>query len=131
MQWPKQDKLPLILVNYWILIYFSADDKSEGILNFSEPAKSTILREEYDISPFSFYFYKFIWNIEWDLELWAFPWVDPVALFLRPTIRNWIASSMLETSMFNRSGIEIYPFFDYLISKDTILLLYRSKIFSL
>lgn len=34
MQWPRHDKLPLILVNYWILIYFSAVVKSDGILNF-------------------------------------------------------------------------------------------------
>ena len=46
IQCPKQDKLPFILVNSWILISFSAADKSEGILNFSEPAKSTILNEE-------------------------------------------------------------------------------------
>lgn len=52
MQWPRQDKLPFILVNYWILIYFYPGDKSEGILNFYEPAKSTILKEEYVIYPF-------------------------------------------------------------------------------
>lgn len=46
IQCPKHDKLPLILVSYWILISFSAADKSEGILNFSEPAKSTILNDE-------------------------------------------------------------------------------------
>ena len=32
--------------NYWIRIYFSCAVKSEGILNFSDPAKSTILRDE-------------------------------------------------------------------------------------
>ena len=41
MQWPKQDKLPLIFVSSWILIYFSFGEISEGILNFSDPAKST------------------------------------------------------------------------------------------
>jgi len=42
MQCPKHERLPLMLVNSWILIYFSAAVRSEGILNFSDPAKSTI-----------------------------------------------------------------------------------------
>jgi len=46
MQCPRHDKLPLILVNYWILIYFYNAVKSEGILNFYDPAKSTILNED-------------------------------------------------------------------------------------
>lgn len=46
IQWPKHDKLPFILVNYCILSYFYALDKSDGILNFYEPAKSTILNED-------------------------------------------------------------------------------------
>lgn len=81
IQWPKHERLPLILVNSWILIYFSLGDKSEGILNFSEPARSTILSEEVIVSPFSSIFYKFIWKIEWERELLALAWVDPVALF--------------------------------------------------
>ena len=43
MQCPKQERLPLMLVNSWILISFSAAVRSEGILNFSDPARSTIL----------------------------------------------------------------------------------------
>lgn len=42
IQWPKHERLPLMLVNSWILISFSAAVKSEGILNFSLPARSTI-----------------------------------------------------------------------------------------
>ena len=34
MQWPRQERLPLMLVNSCILIYFSAAVKSDGILNF-------------------------------------------------------------------------------------------------
>jgi hypothetical protein len=34
IQWPKQERLPLILVSSCILISFSAAVKSEGILNF-------------------------------------------------------------------------------------------------
>lgn len=34
MQCPRHERLPLILVNYWILISFSAGVRSEGILNF-------------------------------------------------------------------------------------------------
>lgn len=34
IQWPKQERLPLMLVSSCILIYFSAAVKSEGILNF-------------------------------------------------------------------------------------------------
>ena len=82
MQWPRHDKLPLMLVNYWIRIYFYAGVISEGILNFYDPAKSTILKEEY--FP---YFSRFIWKIEWDRELFAFAWVDPMDLFLRPIIK--------------------------------------------
>jgi hypothetical protein len=48
-----------MLVSYWIRIYFSAEVKSEGILNFYDPAKSTILSEE--ALP---YFSKVIWKIE-------------------------------------------------------------------
>ena len=43
IQCPNLDRLPLIDFNSAILIYFSAGGKSWGILNFSEPAKSTIL----------------------------------------------------------------------------------------
>jgi hypothetical protein len=42
IQWPKHERLPLMLVSSWILISFSAAVRSEGILNFSDPAKSTI-----------------------------------------------------------------------------------------
>lgn len=129
IQWPKHDKLPLMFVSYCILIYFSAGDRSEGILNFYEPAKSTILREEWIIYPFYSCFYKLIWKMEWDLELWAFPWVDPVALFFRPAIKYYIAYCIVQTSTFNKSGIEISPFFDYLISRGAIVLLYKSNIF--
>lgn len=80
MQWPNDDKLPFILVNSWILISFSAVDKSEGILNFSEPAKSTILKVE-STSWSCYYFSILIWKMEWDLELLALAWVEPVALF--------------------------------------------------
>jgi hypothetical protein len=80
IQCPKQDKLPFMLVNYWILIYFSAAVKSEGILNFYDPAKSTILNEEVIIS-FPSCLDILIWKIEWDLELLALAWVDPVARF--------------------------------------------------
>ena len=66
IQWPKQDKLPLMLVSYWIRIYFSTAVRSEGILNFYDPAKSTILREE--VFP---YFSRLIWKIECDRELLA------------------------------------------------------------
>ena len=59
IQWPRQDKLPLMLVSSWIRIYFSIEVKSEGILNFYDPAKSTILSEE--ALP---YFSKVIWKIE-------------------------------------------------------------------
>lgn len=69
MQCPRLDKLPLILVNSWILIYFSDGDRSGDILNFSEPAKSTILREEHIVSPFSSSCSRLIWKMEWDREL--------------------------------------------------------------
>lgn len=42
IQCPRHERLPLMLVSSWILIYFSAAVRSEGILNFSDPAKSTI-----------------------------------------------------------------------------------------
>lgn len=42
MQWPRQERLPLILVNSWIRISFYRAVRSDGILNFSEPAKSTM-----------------------------------------------------------------------------------------
>ena len=42
MQCPKQERLPLMLVNSWIRISFYAAVKSDGILNFSDPARSTI-----------------------------------------------------------------------------------------
>lgn len=66
IQCPRHDKLPLILVNYWILVSFSNAVKSEGILNFSEPARSTILNE--DVLPS---LSKEIWKIECDRELFA------------------------------------------------------------
>ena len=81
MQCPKHDKLPLMLVSYCILISFSLGERSEGILNFSEPAKSTILRDEVTNSPLSSILSWLIWKIECDLELFAWAWVDPVALF--------------------------------------------------
>ena len=34
IQCPRHDKLPFMLVNYWILIYFYVGFKSVGILNF-------------------------------------------------------------------------------------------------
>lgn len=71
-----------MLVSYWIRIYFSAEVKSEGILNFYDPAKSTILSEE-ALPSFS----KVIWKIEWDRELLALAWVEPVDRFLSPIIK--------------------------------------------
>ena len=59
IQWPRQDKLPLMLVSSWIRIYFSIEVKSEGILNFYDPAKSTILSEEVFPS-----FSRVIWKME-------------------------------------------------------------------
>jgi len=46
IQWPRHYKLPLMLVSYCILTSFSIAVKSEGILNFYDPAKSTILNED-------------------------------------------------------------------------------------
>ena len=43
MQCPKLDKDPFMQVNSYILISFSSGEISYGILNFSDPAKSTIL----------------------------------------------------------------------------------------
>jgi hypothetical protein len=43
IQCPSFDKLPFIYLSSASLIYLSAGDASWGILNFSEPAKSTIL----------------------------------------------------------------------------------------
>ena len=43
MQYPKVDKLELIDVSSWILMSFSCGDIFGGILNFSLPARSTIL----------------------------------------------------------------------------------------
>lgn len=82
MQCPRQDKLPFMLVNYWILTYFSKAVKSDGILNFSEPAKSTILND--DVLPS---LSNEIWKIECDRELLALAWVDPVERFFNPIIR--------------------------------------------
>jgi hypothetical protein len=42
MQCPRQERLPLMLVSSCILISFSRAVRSEGILNFYEPARSTI-----------------------------------------------------------------------------------------
>lgn len=88
MQCPKQDRLPLMLVSYWMRTSRSCADRSEGILNFSEPARSTTRSElDWKVSvPLGIRSYR-IWKIEWerlDLEL---AWVDPVALFLRPIDR--------------------------------------------
>lgn len=46
IQWPKHDKLLLIYLSYWTLAYLSETVKSIGILYFSDPAKSTIFRDE-------------------------------------------------------------------------------------
>lgn len=82
IQCPKHERLPLILVSSCILTYFSAGVISEGILNFSEPAKSTILKEYSWLS-----LSTPIWKIEWDLELWALAWVEPIDRFFNPIIR--------------------------------------------
>lgn len=46
IQCPKHDKLPLIDVNSYICNSFSSGVRSVGILNFSDPAKSTILSDD-------------------------------------------------------------------------------------
>lgn len=43
MQWPSLDRLPFIDFNSASRISLSPCVKSDGMLNFSEPAKSTIL----------------------------------------------------------------------------------------
>jgi len=50
-------------------IYLYWGDKSEGILNFSEPAKSTTLRElDWKVSVSLEVLSYSIWNIECDLD---------------------------------------------------------------
>lgn len=46
IQWPKQERLLLIKVSSCIWSSFSSVVNSTGILNFSDPAKSTILIED-------------------------------------------------------------------------------------
>ena len=43
MQWPSEERLLLMLVSSWMRISRSEGLRSEGILNFSDPARSTIL----------------------------------------------------------------------------------------
>ena len=88
LQWPRQQRLPLMLLSSWMRIYRYWGDKSEGILNFSEPAKSTTLRElDWKVSVSLEVLSYSIWNIECDLDDFELAWVDPVALFFRPIER--------------------------------------------
>ena len=74
----------LIDVNSYILISFSWGEIFGGILNFSEPAKSTI----FILDIFGDFLLPLgcvtsvIWKIECDLELFVFPKVGPVTRFL-------------------------------------------------
>lgn len=51
------------------------------------------------------FYYKRIWKIEWEREDLALAIVDPVALFLKPTIRISRAYSTLLISTVIKSGI--------------------------
>jgi hypothetical protein len=53
MQCPRQDRLPFILVSSWIRVSFSALVRSFGILNFYDPARSTIRNLIIQIVPMS------------------------------------------------------------------------------
>lgn len=100
IQWPKQERLLLMKVSSWMWSSFSSGVNSAGILNFSDPAKSTILIEDSlsDGSPLITTTYcKVNWKIQWLRELLAFAWLHPVTLFLRPVIRysNAVSTSYI------------------------------------
>lgn len=97
MQCPSFDKLPFMDLSSASRIYLSVCVRSEGMLNFSEPAKSTILSYDESISTLDTTisyspgcllgtsFSHFTWNMEWERELLIFPEVEQVTLFLSPS----------------------------------------------